>query len=640
MATQIVFQNSPLGPRTALLNLMIEERQRTEAAAAAAAALMLDAVNSFQSVSSALTWLTGGDDPRPDGITLTIRGRGAFETKAGATVIPDMAGLIPRGNVTPEHFGPIDGANDEIQINAAISYVDSLGGGEVWCLSRYTVAPSGTWSTTNGDLNAAVRVETTNPVVLRGIPNKSRITLGGSRICHVVIFGRRVGTSIPSKGGIDGIDVVGNRLTALSEGVPFAGGANIVLCGPGDGVVVRNLKSSQAYAYGIAGQRAYFSNCTIENVIVEDTGNDGIDLKFDYAGDYSADSPAALEGGNANNWVRNVYVRRFALSWASLAGQKAGVDARVGWNAENIAIEMTTPACGFRTQHDDETITTPELGGGAPSTDNDKIRWQSKYSNIEVFASGTLTGSDSTGAAMEAKGFQFGTYRPLATNLAATGAVQNFWIRSVAGSFTNLVGRAATGINLAVYGTVDASGHENKFFGGEMVGAVQQDIRIYGVSSGKPTDTSFFGIKAGVVQIDAEVARTGFYDCEIGTMTDSGDDTLRIKAGAPAAFKAGRNAGQFLHMYGDELGNYLKSHADTSPKPFYIEGVNDDLTLIAGNSLELAYRDGSGNIVNLFSLVSSDGRMRMFNLPTSAPAEANILWRDAATGQLRITPPA
>lgn len=534
------------------------------------------------------------------------------------------------GYITPELFGNIDGTNDQTQINAAIAYVDAQGGGEVWLPGQYVVSTSGGWNVTNGDLNACIRVETTNPVYLRGINGVTKITQVGTRIAHTVAFGKRVGTNVPSRGGITNCWIVGNREAAVSEGIPYEGGIGISVAGPGYDVEVSGNVIEDAYAYGIGFQRAWWRNCRCERNVIRRSGNDGIDCKFDYAGDLDADPVGTLEGGNANNWIIDNFVSDPAMNWASLVGQKAGIDVREGWNTRGNKIYASTPVAAFRTQHDDEGMSTPELDAGAPDTDNTRIRWQGSHEGIEVFfaADAVHTGTDGSGAALESRGLQIGTYASQFDNVRLTRGNYGVWCRASRAIIAGLKTRdCSTG--LAIYGNSIEQASNVKVFGGDLRGSTY-DVRIFGVAGYLPTDTGLHGVTADVVNIAAGVARTALIDCDIASLTDDGTDTVRYGT-TPARLRAGRNASQYFEVSGDGSANYLRAYsASGSAKPMIIEDVNGEGFRLLAPTGKFGLVEVGGVDVILFD----ENRTRVYQRLEIGPGSAaNPALMDAAAGQ-------
>lgn len=542
-------------------------------------------------------------------------GKVQYRYTGSGTSIADMPGWVPYREITPEHFGNIDGVNDEIQINAAITYADSLGGGDVWLRGDYVVAPSGTWSSVNGDLNVAVRVATTNPVTLRGVKNVSRITLTGTRICHVVGFGQRVDTIIVSRGGIDSIEVVGNRSTAVEEGVAFSGGIGIYVAGPAEGVRVTNNYVHDTYAYGIGFQRAYFANCLIEGNHTQNTGGDGIDCKFDYGGDYSVDAPGTLEAGNPNNWVRDNFVEAPALRWAELSGLKAGLDLREGWSSDNNKVMLTVPAVGFRTQHDDETITTPLLGIGSlpPESEDARMRWHSSHSNIEVWSEGTLTGLDVGAATINATCVQAGVYGSVYSNVSTTGGIYGVRSRRDRQVFSGVQARNASNTGFTIAGTASATANNVQVYGLALRDN-GTDLRITGDAGYEPVGSGMHGVVASTVTIDAGVTNSTIVSDTITTLTDAGTNTLRLSGGAPATFRAGRNADQHFEISGDGSGSYITGvcNAGAPKNTFFRGGANSLVTVVdapTGQSISLRIGNTEHANINTTGLNLASGKV-------------------------------
>lgn len=89
-------------------------------------------------------------------------------------------------------------------------------------------------------------------------------------------------------------------------------------------VLIRDVYCHDASGYGIGLQFGSLVAVTLEDVLVEDTGSDGIDIKNG-------------EEGNRNCRMNNVTVRRAGLN-TSLTGQ-ACIDVRGIWNLNSIIVE-------------------------------------------------------------------------------------------------------------------------------------------------------------------------------------------------------------------------------------------------------------------------------------------------------------
>ncbi len=489
----------------------------------------------------------------------------------GTDPISDLPGLATGNVISAGQFPP--NANGAVTINSAITYADALGGGDVWIYGNWNVQPTGTWQTDNGDDNACVRVETTNPVRLRGVRGWSFITQTGTRIAHTVKFGGRVDTpDTATLCGMDGIIVEGNRTTAVSEAVPFEGGYGIYVSTPATptvsaGVSLTNFEVRDTWAYGVGFQRAAWSNCIVADFVIEDTGNDGMDCKFDW--------PAATGAGQ--NWIRNGVIRRSALRQSVLSAQKAALDLRTGWNVSNIYIETTMPIVGLRFQNHDITVN---------ADDPALVAFRMQAMSCTVIQSGTISGTDGDAASINAVGIQYGSDLVQAVNMNTHGGHTGHRIRCDGGSFTNLIGRDATATNLAIIATASGTADGNKIFGGEFTGGVTADVTISSSDATPIVGTSFHGVDCGVMTISADGSKTSIFGGTQTTFTDSGTETLRLSASHIGAFRAGRSNTQYVETTGDGSANRLTSVG--TGKPLVISGPHDvDVGAAAGQSVSL-----------------------------------------------------
>jgi len=92
---------------------------------------MLAIFANFAARAAALTWQSS--ENQPDGTVITVAGL-AFRKKSGGTAIADMPNWLPALEVYADHFGEnsVPGTTDmSAAIQAALTYVGGLGGGEV-----------------------------------------------------------------------------------------------------------------------------------------------------------------------------------------------------------------------------------------------------------------------------------------------------------------------------------------------------------------------------------------------------------------------------------------------------------------------------------------------------------------------------
>lgn len=564
-----------------------------------------------------------------NGQTVTAGGL-SYMRQTGATAIPDMPGWVPVGDIRPEHMGPVDGLDDQDQINAAIRYADSIGGGEVHLRGQvYLVWPSGTWSTANGDLNCCVRVETQNPVWLRGVWGVTEIRQAGTRIAHTLSFGRRVGPDpIPAKGGYTGINITGNRPVAVEEPVPvpYSGGCAVNFAGPGAGIRVSGTHIKEAYSYGCGFQRSYWDDCVFENFVIEDCGNDGLDAKYDHIGDIDGD--AVPTAGSETNIIRNGRIERVAQRYAELVGQKAALDLRVGWRADNIAIVIDTPCVGARLQ-------VPDPTASSVPPDPERLRASTSLENVSVRAEGVKTGTDGGGTSLEALCFQAGVDGVTLTNVRAVGGRRNYWIRSSYGKYSGVYSRDAEVEGISIWANAGAIPSSNTFTGLDLEGS-PIDLRLWGSGVTGPVGTSFFGGRLGVVSISAEVEDTAIMGARYTSLTDAGVNTLVLTPDTPARFRAGRNAVQHVEISGDGGGNRILSVSTAgAPKPLNLASDKNVLNLIGASGVQISVgAEGAPGTAALSVIALGD--VRLASLPTSEPTTAGRLWRDGNIIKIKV----
>lgn len=204
-----------------------------------------------------------------------------------------------------------DGTTDDRSaIQDAIDACGAAGGGIVFF-------PKGVYL-----LDSANPVETgvslvidSDNVTLEGLGRgNSIIKLGEDLNISLVNFSTPTSVSVTAC-GIRRLEIDGNmdNQTANSHGIR-AGGSTF-------GLTIQDMFIHHTSSYGIGLQHDETKDCTIDNVLIEDTGADGIDVKNDMH-------------TNINNKMSNVTVRRAGLR-DDLSGQ-ACIDIRGIWNLNNI----------------------------------------------------------------------------------------------------------------------------------------------------------------------------------------------------------------------------------------------------------------------------------------------------------------
>lgn len=474
----------------------------------------------FSSRSDLVTWWASNSGDAPSGAV--VSDSKTQYVKDGGSDISDLSGLSPFGDVTPNHFAHNASpgtTNMTAAINAAIAYVDGLGGGSVHLLAEtYGVDRQGTLRT-NGDLNYGVKLITTNPVFLvgqgRGVSIIEPIP-DSTNVFHVVKLGQRIAGTYDgivevatlSKGGLRSLTVKGNLDRAVPDAsVSFVGGSCIDVS-DGDGVALDDYEAHNAYGYCVGFQRGVFKNVRNTNGILYNSGADCIDAKMD-------DNAAS----NANNIHSDLVAwncgrQRNTVSGTEVLADQAVFDLRVGHSGHNLTVASTASAeagkwvVGIRTQHDADA-----------GTDNDDMDNMSTLSDCKVQMSGANT-----------RAYQFSTYNQQASNLTALDAVSNFYIRSYNGNYSNLVGRDGS-TNLEIYESASEGIDGNKFSNCDMRGGTSYDVRIFGTDG--VSYTSFSNLVANTVNVAAGTTSAQFIGGKITSLTDNGTNTVILMSGRP-----------------------------------------------------------------------------------------------------------
>lgn len=184
--------------------------------------------------------------------------RGNFETFE-ATLLPTSAGPIGV-SMLDDMFGGPTGLDVRVPLQAAIDYVGDNGGGVVF-------VPAGTWQVSkNPSHSYAINVRT--GVTLRGEGYSTVIQLAPSEDATVLNL---LGVS---KVRIADLVVDGNR----AEQTVGAAAHGIRLESVSDSAI-QGVKVMNANSYGIGMQAGTMTNILLDDLDVQNTGSDGIDIK-------------------------------------------------------------------------------------------------------------------------------------------------------------------------------------------------------------------------------------------------------------------------------------------------------------------------------------------------------------------------
>lgn len=170
-------------------------------------------------------------------------------------------------------------SNDRAAIQAAIDALASSGGGTV-------LLPAGTYVVSRAG-KSAVAITLKSGITLQGEGTASVLKLQDGSGGHLINVARETNCAVRN------MVLDGNR-----DRQPFTGHA--LRSGGVDGLLLENLTIRNAFHYGIGLQGGTNRNVTINGVLIENTGGDGIDIK-----NKSDDNAAVL--------ITNVTVRRWGL---------------------------------------------------------------------------------------------------------------------------------------------------------------------------------------------------------------------------------------------------------------------------------------------------------------------------------------
>lgn len=241
-------------------------------------------------------------------------------------------------------LGSLDEAIDGVALNAAIQFLGGRGGGVVTVPDMHLVVhlPDSMISNSSSTLRNGAVVHNQSGVVIRGSGRRSsKISAysdaGTYSLIQMVKVPLENGIVKIVGAGIKEIELDGNYSTfgitdeeETSVGIIAAGLKNCVF----DDLYIHNFR-----AYGIGLQNGGYINNSLNNILIEEVGKDGIDHKDN----------GSISFGNR---ISSVTVRRWGLNVNDTA-PAAGVDILgVGWHLRDINVTefgMTgSPGAGIR----------------------------------------------------------------------------------------------------------------------------------------------------------------------------------------------------------------------------------------------------------------------------------------------------
>lgn len=278
-----------------------------------------------------------------------------------------------RDVVSVKDFGATgDGVTDDTAaIQEAVDTIGDIGGGTIYFPAGTYLVSNGNPSATSWDNDVAIWVKHDGVNLLGAGRGATVIKLANGSDAHVIKFGQRVTTTVVvSDCSVQSMEIDGNRdnQTMPAEAVDHWQGIDVASgCSR---IVLRDLYIHDTPYYGIGMQRDAITDSTIENVVIEDTGADGIDWKND-------------SGNGVGNHIKNVTVRR----WGKISGltaPQAAIDVRSGVSVSGIYVEgMTgdTGIVGVRTQGDNDATSTG-IAKHPPSVENVTIIGDNRVNSV------------------------------------------------------------------------------------------------------------------------------------------------------------------------------------------------------------------------------------------------------------------
>lgn len=263
------------------------------------------------------------------------------------------SGSAPGIFITPQQFGAEgDGVTDDTaSINAAISYLNGIGGGILFF-------PSGTYLLDGPNTGAG------------GIALLSNVSLLGSGRGATVIRSADnsgvpciVGTSITNF-SIEDLTADGNRAnqTVLTHAISIPNTSNGLLS---------NLHVMNSGAYGIAAQVGTMTDLKFEKLLLEGIGADGFDFKNH-------------NDNNSGLFFNDIDILSFGQN--SLLTQQAGIDIRGVAVLSNIFVRaLETTNVGIRFRQGEVDPMGNGYGGHRSSLSNFYVDGTSSTSSVGVF---------------------------------------------------------------------------------------------------------------------------------------------------------------------------------------------------------------------------------------------------------------
>lgn len=309
-----------------------------DASGDAAAARAVLEIGDHPTRAAFVAWAAG----RTFAVGLVIRAGGyGYRYIGSGTAISDLPGWVPDGDITPDHFGGSRFIDAGPMMRAAAAYADAGGGSVLLTGGTYictsTEARFVYLSTSDSGGTLVPRVANCTVFLNAGVsligPGEGICTIDASGTTGS--FSSCIGLVEYTNGGIGGFTLIGPGATGnAAHGIHLSyllsdtvhSNANIRL---------RRLHIKNWGSYGIGHQYGSPENYEVSDVIIENTGADGIDHKVRFG-------PGDQDDNAIGVILDNIIVRNFGQR---ITTSVAGIDVRGRAILSNIEVTGVPALC-------------------------------------------------------------------------------------------------------------------------------------------------------------------------------------------------------------------------------------------------------------------------------------------------------
>jgi len=228
-----------------------------------------------------------------------------------------------------------DGTTDDrTYIQSAIDAAEAAGGGIVFF-------PPGTYLLSNGNSGASswnnrycLSILSDNVHLVGSGTGATILKLAASANAHVIQIGQRTnGTVTVSDCSVRDLEIDGNRSSQSTPDDTNDHNNGIDVSTGCSRIKLERLYIHDCMYYGIGFQSGQFTDCSIRDVTIANTGADGFDGKDE-------------SNNSTGNVMDGVQVSAFGLL-SGLTNQQAGIDFRGGWHVSNCTVDGFGTAKGL-----------------------------------------------------------------------------------------------------------------------------------------------------------------------------------------------------------------------------------------------------------------------------------------------------